>query len=197
MEGRLAVLLYCTETPNPAFHAGMMNKPATISGKCSASAGYVTAPEDQFAAVVRRWDDPAIGGKQNKEWGDAWMKRYAAQRAASGQQFVHNVNELNKAYLDTSNRNFQAQREGYRQQAAVQQHMHDEFMDAMQQRTYGSERRTADAMQARSTSTSDWVDYALDQKTVINTNNGQLYKISNQSTPMGPEVQVHGNGTPQ
>jgi len=123
--------------------------------------------------VLRRWDDPAIGGKQNKEWGDAWMKRYAAQRAASEQQFEHNVNQLNKTYLDTSNRNFQAQQEGYRRQAAVQQQMHNEFMDAMQQGTDRSMQRTADAMQARSTSTSDWVDYALDRQTVRDVNTGR------------------------
>ena len=199
MEGRLDVLLYCTEAPPPGFQstlAGMPSKPGTISGKCTASASYVTAPENQFAAVLRRWDDPAIGGKQNKEWGDAWMKRYAAQRAASEQQFEHNVNQLNKTYLDTSNRNFQAQQEGYRRQAAVQQQMHSEFMDTMQRGTDISRANAQASTNARTTAASDWVDYALDQKTVMNTNNGQLYKMSNQSTPMGPEVQVHGNGTP-
>ena len=200
MEGRLGVLLYCTEAPPPGFQpilAGMPSKPATISGKCTASAGYVTAPEDQFAATLRRWDDPAIGGKQNKEWGDAWMKRYAAQRAASEQRFEQNIQQWNKTYLETSNRNFQAQQASFRQAAAVRQQMNNEFMNAMQRGTDMSMQRTADAMQARSTSTSDWVDYALDQKTVMNTNNGQFYKISNQSTPMGPEVQVHGDGTPK
>jgi hypothetical protein len=199
MEGRLDVLLYCTEAPPPGFQstlAGMPSKPGTMSGKCTASASYVTAPENQFAAVLRRWDDPAIGGKQNKEWGDAWMKRYAAQRAASEQQFEHNVNQLNKTYLDTSNRNFQAQQEGYRRQAAVQQQMHNEFMDAMQQGTDRSMQRTADAMQARSTSTSDWVDYALDRQTVRDVNTGQTGKISNQVTPGGTLQKVHGDGTP-
>jgi hypothetical protein len=194
MEGRLAVLLYCTETPHPAFQAGMMNKPATISGKCTASAGYVTAPEDQFAATVRRWDDPAMGGKQNKEWGDAWMKRYAAQRAASEQRFEQGVQERNKAYLDNSNRNFQAQQASFRQAAAVRQQMNNEFMDAMQQGTDRSMQRTADSMNARTTAASDWVDYALDQKTVMDTNTGQIYKTGNQFTPGGAAVQVHGNG---
>ena len=197
MEGRLAVLLYCTETPHPAFQAGMMNKPATISGKCTASAGYVTAPENQFAAVLRLWDDPAMGGKQNKEWGDAWMKRFADQRAASEQRFEQNVRQLNQTYLDNSNRNFQAQQDGYRRQAAVQQQMHNEFMDAMQQRTDSSMANAQASTNARTTAASDWVDYALDQKTVMNTNTGQTYKISNQAPVYAPqEQQVHGNGTP-
>ena len=200
MEGRLAVLLYCTEAPPPGFQtasAGMPRKSATISGKCTASSGYVTAPENQFAAVLRLWDAPAMGGKQNKEWGDAWMKRFADQRAASEQRFEQNVRQLNQTYLDNSNRNFQAQQDGYRRQAAVQQQMHNEFMDAMQQRTDSSMANAQASTNARTTAASDWVDYALDQKTVMNTNTGQTYKISNQAPVYAPqEQQVHGNGTP-
>jgi hypothetical protein len=51
-------------------------------------------------------------------------------------------------------------------------------------------------MQAQSTSASDWVDYALDRQTVLNTNTGQVSKISNQVTVGGALEQVHGNGTP-
>jgi hypothetical protein len=196
MEGRLAVMITCTETPHPAFHAGMVNKPATISGKCTASASYVTAPENQFAAVLRQWDDPAMGPRQNKEWGDAWMKRYAEQAAASAQGFDRIVQQQNKTFLDNSDRNFQAQQDSFRQAAAERHQMNNEFMDAMQQRTNGSIQRTGDAMQARSTSTSDWVDYALDRQTVFDTNTGQTGKISNQVTPGGSLQKVHGDGTP-
>jgi hypothetical protein len=195
MEGRLAVLLYCTETPHPGIR--MVGMPATISGKCTASAGYVTAPENQFAATMRLWDDPAMGGKQNKEWGDAWMQRYAAQSAASAQRFDNEVQIRNKAFLDASNRSFQAQQESFRQAAAVRQQMNNEFIDAMRQGTDTSMQRTADAMQARSTSTSDWVDYALDRQTVRDVNTGQTGKISNQVTPGGSLQKVHGDGTPQ
>lgn len=74
--------------------------------------------------------------------------------------------------------------------------MNIEFMDAMKQRTNGSMQSTADAMQARSTSASDWVDYALDRQTVFDTNTGQTGKISNQVTPSGSLQKVHGDGTP-
>jgi Skp family chaperone for outer membrane proteins len=197
MEGRLTVLLYCTELSFPGLQlAGMASKPATISGKCVASTAYVTAPESQFPAVVRLWDDPAMVMKQNKIWGDARMKRFADQRAAAGQQFQHNVQEHNKAWLDDSNRNFQAQQAAFGQSAEVRHQMNNEFMDAMQQRTNGSIQRTADAMQARSTATSDWVDYALDRQTVLDVNTGQTGKISNQVTPGGALQKVHGDGTP-
>jgi predicted double-glycine peptidase len=83
--------------------------------------------------------------------------------------------------------------------------------------------RTQANMNARSTSTSDWVDYALDQKTVADPNTGQVSKVSNSYThtwvdstgtvsyqtndpnanPNGvlqgnwtEQQQVHGNGTP-
>ena len=42
--------------------------------------------------------------------------------------------------------------------------------------------RTQAAMNARSTATSDWVDYALDQKTVADPNTGQISKVSNAYT---------------
>lgn len=192
MEGRLAVMITCTETPHPGFQ----HWPATISGKCTASASYVTAPENQFTAVLRQWDDPAMGPRQNKEWGDAWMKRYADQRAESERSFERNVDIMNKTYLANSDRNFQAQQESFRQSAAERHQMNIEFMDAMKQRTNGSMQSTADAMQARSTSASDWVDYALDRQTVFDTNTGQTGKISNQVTPSGSLQKVHGDGTP-
>jgi Skp family chaperone for outer membrane proteins len=105
------------------------------------------------------------------------------------------VEQQDKAYLDASNRNFQAQQESFRQDAAVQHQMNNEFINAMQQRTNQSMQRTSDAIQARSTATSDWVDYALDRQTVVNVNTGQTGKISNQVTPGGSLQKVHGDGT--
>ncbi len=43
---------------------------------------------------------------------------------------------------------------------------------------------------------SDMVDYSLDRQTVVNSNNGQTYKITNQVTVGGDLQKVHGNGTP-
>ena len=46
------------------------------------------------------------------------------------------------------------------------------------------------------TMASDMVDYSLDRQTVVNSNNGQTYKITNQVTVGGDLQKVHGNGTP-
>jgi len=48
----------------------------------------------------------------------------------------------------------------------------------MQRGTNMSMARTQENMNARSTATSDWVDYALDQKTVMDPNTGQVNKVS-------------------
>jgi hypothetical protein len=80
------------------------------------------------------------------------------------------------------------------------------------------------SMNARSTATSDWVDYALNQQTVADPNPGQVSKVSSGSSytwvdstgktsyqtndvnanPNGvlqgnwtKQTVVHGNGTPQ
>jgi hypothetical protein len=74
--------------------------------------------------------------------------------------------------------------------------MHNQFMATLQAGTDASMARSAASMQAQSTSASDWVDYALDRQTVLNTNTGQVSKISNQVTVGGALEQVHGNGTP-
>jgi len=63
-------------------------------------------------------------------------------------------------------------------QQAVQQQMHNEFLATMQRGTNLSMQRTQANMYARSTAASDWVDYALDQKTVMDPNTGQLNKVS-------------------
>jgi hypothetical protein len=80
MMGRLTTYITCTETTQPGMKSmlrGMPDRPASTVGKCTANVAYVTAPEGKFAAVVRLWDGPEMGIRQNKEWGDAWVQRYA------------------------------------------------------------------------------------------------------------------------
>jgi hypothetical protein len=61
---------------------------------------------------------------------------------------------------------------------AVQQQMHQEFLATMQRGTDMSMARTQAGMNARSTATSDWVDYSLDRQTVTDPNTGQISKVS-------------------
>ena len=82
-------------------------------------------------------------------------------------------------------------------------------------------KQAGDSMNARSTATSDWVDYALDQQTVMDPSTGQVSKVSSgysytwtngttnyqtqdpNANPNGvmqgtwtKQQVVHGNGTP-
>jgi len=194
MKGMLKVVLRCTEssfaaprvlayTPGQGAHPVTSGSGSTID-HCEANVAYMASPESQFSNLVQQWSAPDMGaGMGTEAWQEAWTQRS-----------IQNTQRQTNAFINASNNRFNAEQEGYRRQAAVQQQMHNEFMNTMQRGTDMSMQRTADSMNARSTATSDWVDYALDRKTVMDTSNGQIYKMSNQSTPAGPEVQVHGNG---
>jgi hypothetical protein len=64
------------------------------------------------------------------------------------------------------------------QSQATNQRMHEQFLATMKRGTDMSMARTNQAMQARSTATSNIVDYALDQQTVRDPNSGQTNKVS-------------------
>ena len=153
-----------------------------------------------------------MGGKPVAAWFQAFEQR---------QQQQANARLANAARQD--NERMQAQHDRFEQNQALQQHMHEQFMATMQRGTDMSMARTQQSMDARSTSTSDWVDYALDQSTVVDPNTGQLNKVSNaysytwvdstgktsyqtndpNANPNGvlqgnwtKQTEVHGDGTP-
>lgn len=74
---------------------------------------------------------------------------------------------------------------------AVQQQMHDQFMQGMQQDFDHYQRGEAANWAARDAAISDWVDFALDRQTVRDNNTGAIYKVTNQVIV----EQIHGNGT--
>jgi hypothetical protein len=192
MKGNLRVVIKCTEnvtpaprvlSPTPPVHMITKGTP-TVIDHCEANMQYLTSPVNEYAGWLQRWSAPGMGNGQGiLAWQDAWEQRYE-----------RNLQQQTTAFINGSNARFNTEQEGYRRQAAVQQQMHNEFMDTMQRGTEMSMQRTSDAMNARTTAASDWVDYALDRKTVMDTNTGQIYKTGNQITPGGAAVQVHGNG---
>jgi hypothetical protein len=188
MEGRLETLVTCMETQNPGFHsilAGMPSKPATTSGKCTAGVGFVSAPENQFAAVVRMWENPALGAKQNKEWGDAWVKRYAEQGQAVNDAIIHRADEK-----------FAAQRAEIAHTMAVQQAVHDQFLQTMQEGTDRSMAHAAEVANSNHRAAQDMVDYSLDRQTVLDPETGNYFKVTNQLTTNGTLIRAHGDGSP-
>jgi len=195
MQGQLDALVDCTETSyagtqtlsNASLgHPAQIvpGQPSTVD-KCLASLTYTTAPAGQLAGLVQAWDGAGMGTKPVMAWEQAWI-------AHSNRQTTQMIGQMNAAAA--------AQRHSTAQQfahsMAVQQQMHDQFLATLQAGTDASMARTAASMEAQGTSASDWVDYALDQQTVLSTNAGQVTKISNQVTVGGALEQVHGNGTP-
>jgi hypothetical protein len=170
MKGRLNVMVECMETFYPGMKSilrGMADRPSSTVDKCTAGVTYFTAPESRYAEMVHQWDAPGMGGKAEDAWQQAWVQRNSEQ----SQQMISQMN-----------RNAAAQRQASAQQfshdQAVRQQMHQQFMATMQRGTDMSMARTQASMNARSTSTSDWVDYALDRKTVLDPNTGQVSKVS-------------------
>jgi len=190
IKGRLLAQLTCTETPHPGFHSilqGMPSTPATTSGKCTASVNFLTAPENQFAAIERLWDNPAMAPHQNKEWGDAWIKRYVEQSQ-----------KASKSLIDWTNNLLATQRQEIQHTMAVQQQEHEQFLQTMQEGTDRSMARAAEVADSNHRMAGDMVDYSLDRQTVMDTTTGQIGKITNQVTPptTGPIIHTHADGTP-
>lgn len=195
MKGLLDVDVDCIETQ----YAGMpglspwspghpvqktTGAPSTVD-KCTASVTYDTAPAGQIESLVRQWDAPGMGTKPQADWLQAWIHRSDEQTAVA-------INKINH--------DGQVQRQAMAQQfqhsMAVQQQMHDQFMQGMQQNFDHYQAGVAANWAARDASTSDWVDFALDRQTVRDNTTGEIYKVTNQVTVGQPLEQVHGNGTP-
>lgn len=187
MKGRLTDFITCTETTHPGMKSmlrGMPDRPASTIGKCTASVAYVSAPANAFAEVVRLWDSPGMGFRQNKEWGDAWSKRYAEQGNAATQQLIGAVSN-----------SMAEQRQEIQHTMAVQQKVHDQFLQTMQAGTQASMDRAAESANSNHRMAQDMVDYSLDRQTVLDTTTGTYYKVSNQLTPGGTVAKTHADGT--
>jgi len=216
MKGRLKVMVECMETAYPGLKSilrGMPDRPPSTIDKCTAGVTYFSAPENQYAGLIKQWDAPGMGGQALDAWQQAWVQR-------NNEQSQRAINQM----VQQSNAQMAAQRQQFAHDQAVRQEMHEQFMATMQAGTNASMARTQASMDARGTAASDWVDYALDQRTVADPNTGQISKVSNSYTntwvdgtgktsyqtndpnanPNGvlagtwtKQTVVHGNGTPQ
>jgi hypothetical protein len=195
MKGLLDVNVMCLETQyagqpgltqgSPGHPPQMMTGTPSVVDKCTASVQYYTAPSGQIEAVVRQWDAPGMGTKPIDAWVQAWIQRNNEQ----SQRAIAEMNERSRQQMEINHEQFE-------HSMAVQQQVHEQFMQGMQQNFDHYQQGVAANMAARDASTSDWVDFALDRQTVLNTNTGQVYKISNQYSVESPEEKLHGNGTP-
>jgi len=201
MEGNLFVEVDCAESQQPGMQTVsavpgrgpqiVTGAPTTVD-QCVAAVAYLTGPQTQFAAILQQWMSQGLGMNGVVTWRNgqaAWINAWSNRQIAAVQKFTQQMNAAAAAQR-------QAQQQQFNQSMAMQQQMHNQFLTGMQASTNASTANANAAMNARSTATSDWVDFALDQKTVMNTNNGQVFKTSNQTTTGGALQQVHGNGTP-
>ena len=132
---------------------------------------YLVAPEAQYAAVKKTWETPGMGGQVFPQWNQAMMVRIQQW----GQMVRQQQNQVAMAQL-------QAQHAQFEHDQTVRQQMHAALMATMQRGTDLSMARAQASMNARSTAASDWVDYALNQRTVLDPASGQLTEVSNSYT---------------
>ncbi len=151
--GRKAAAAYMPDTPPSTIH------------NCEAVVRYLAAPEAQYEAVKEMWDSPEMGGHILAPWNQAMLRRIQQW----GQMVRAQQGQMASAQMQWQQRQFEHDQ-------AVRQRMHEQFMASMQRGTDLSMARAEASMNAQSRAASDWVDYALDQQTVLNPETGQLSK---------------------
>jgi hypothetical protein len=214
MLGELRVQLDCTESVYPGMKSilrGIPDRPASDITQCQAATRFYNAPTAQLPAVLALWDSTGMGAVGSQSWQQAWVNRNQQQANQAMSQMIASTN----AAMAASHAQFE-------QSMAVQSQMHQQFMAQMQASTNSSMAAANASMNAQSTAASDWVNYALDQQTVLDPSTGQVSNVSsaysytwtNGSTSYqtnSPEANpngampgtwtktqvVHGNGTPK
>ena len=188
--------------------------PDTNGGGCSAHVDVERAPKGRLDALCDVVDAHDLVRTPHE---DAWLQRIQqtmAQRAREDQAQLTRQQHTSQVML----------RKQFDDFMATSQRNHEAFM-AQQESSFRSAMNNANAaMNARTTAASDWVDYALDQQTVVG--QGGLAKVSSSyahtwSSTVGNQTQwfqtndpnanpngalagnwtedtkVHGNGQPR
>ena len=190
---------------------GVNNDPGTMNGgSCWSRVDVLTAPQGKLDALVQLVDGNNLPhGEVNQQWGQAFLARQQKQGNAMLAQLAAQA----KAQSDMMYQQFQ-------QNMAASQAEHQAFMQQQESRFQSSMNNANSAMNARTTAASDWVDYALDQQTVVGSGGtakvssaysqtwsngqGQWYQTNNPNAdPNGvfsgnwtQDTKVHGNGQP-
>jgi len=150
IEQRLRVEVECLERDSPA--AGFLQ-----GGTCWARIDVTRAPKGKLDALVAFIDShDVINNNAAPQWVSALLARQQRQGQAAMAALTRQEAQ-GAAML----------KQQHDQIMATMQHNHEAFM-AQQEASFHSSMNAANAaMNARSTAASDWVDYALDQQTVV------------------------------
>jgi len=183
MKGLLNASTYCS-AKNLRRPPGFRGPPYTAY-QCTATVHYVRAPEAQLDATLEMLKVEHAGEKQEDAWTQAWNTRLQQQTQQNiaminqmGQQSMRNIQAMSQASMAAQ----AASHQQFMRSQATNQMLHEQFLGTMQRGTDMSMARANQAMQARSTSASNVVDYALNQQTVRDPNTGQISKVSSANT---------------
>lgn len=136
-------------------------------GGCSAHVDVVRAPKGKLDALCALVDSHDLVRTPHEDAWIAHVRQTLAEKNARRQRELTQQEQAGAAMLKKQFDDFMA----------TSQRNHEAFM-AQQESSFRSSMNNANnAMNARSTAASDWVDYALDQQTVIGP--GGYAKVSN------------------
>lgn len=207
VEERLRTVVECTMSNDRS--TAMSN--ALYGGTCWARVDVLSAPEGQLDALVQLVDANNLPhGVNSPQWTQAALLRQQKQGAKAIAALTAQEQQESKAIYQ--------QFQQIMQRSAAE---HQAFMKQQESQFESAMDNAYDSMDARSQVASDWVDYALNQETVLNPD-GSTSKVSNQfsqtwtdgthwyqsnDTGVNPNgslqgnwtqsQQVHGNGSPE
>jgi hypothetical protein len=202
LEERLRAVVECSVNNN----AGILN-----GGTCWARVDVLSAPEGRLDALAQLVDDNSLPrGVNSPQWTQAALLRQQRQGAQAMAELT--------AQEQQESRMIYQQFQQIMQRSAAE---HQAFMQQQESQFESAMNNANASMNAQSAAASDWVDYALNQETVMGpdgstakvsidysetwTNGTQWYQTDDpNSNPNGfiqgnwtPTVRVHGNGTPE
>ena len=202
IEQRVRVWLGCRVNNQAGVFSG---------GGCDAHVDVLRAPKGKLDALVALVDAHDLTKPTgDPQWQQAYLQRQARENAERMRQLTENENRQISMI----------QAQGQQIQQTMNRN-HEAFMAQQESQFQSAMKNAGNAMNARTTAASDWVDYSLDQQTVYGS--GGLAKVSSSysqtwsngqnqwfqtnnpnSDPNGTlygnwtrDTKVHGNGQPQ
>jgi len=179
------------------------NTGALKGGHCYGVVSVLRAPKGRLDALAQFVDSNHLpDGKPSQEWIQAMQARQQRQGQAAMDALTRQeaqergaMNALTRQEQQESN----AIHQQYEQFRDTQQRSHEAFMAQQESQFHSAMNNANNSMNARSTATSDWVDYALDQQTV--TGQGGTQKVSSAysqtwSSTVGNQTQWYQTNDP-
>lgn len=126
-------------------------------GGCSAHVDVLRAPKGKLDALAQLVDAHDLVRTPHEA---AWLQQVMQHQAAVNQQRMDQLHQQQQA----GNAMLRQQHEQF---MASSQRNHEAFMKQQESSFHSSMNNANNAMNARTTAASDWVDYSLDQQTVV------------------------------